>query len=412
MRKGFLELVVCGSMCLFSQSLMAQTVYVQIENEAVFSYLNRVKYTRESATQIDDYLVAADEQRLDIPRPAVLSLPRTMADSLTVWYGEESDLSDATKLQVSRQSPRIEIYNLIPEHVYYYQIEADGEVLKQGEIRPRGTVRMIYLPSVRNVRDMGGWVNEDGLRIRYGMIFRGSELNGDHVADSTDLETLKQLGVGAEIDMRYSDENEGSGISALGFEEGDDYLFTDNSGCCDPSHLTSYHWTSRYRKEFEFIVASLKQGRSVYHHCVWGADRTGMLALLMEGLLGIDYDQMMKDYELTSFYSYRQKDNIDYAIDYIETLPGATLQEKFLYYFVQKLYVRRADVSYFIETMLEENDITVGVEELKKEKLVKKVPAVFDLQGRRVRGEGQGLKIMVGSDGSRKKVLTSLPFSR
>ena len=136
-----------------------------------------------------------------------------------------------------------------------------------------------------------------------------------------------------------------------------------------------------------------------------------MLALLLEGLLGINYDQMMKDYELTSFYSYRQKDNIDYAIDYIETLPGATLQEKFLYYFVSKLYVRRADVSYFIETMLEENDVTVGVEELKKDKAVT-APAVFDLQGRRVRGEGQGLKIMVGSDGSRKKVFTSLPFAR
>lgn len=42
----------------------------------------------------------------------------------------------------------------------------------------------------------------------------------------------------------------------------------------------------------------------VYFHCNAGADRTGTLAFLIEAVLGVSEEDVVKDYEITSFSSY------------------------------------------------------------------------------------------------------------
>lgn len=384
--------LIAIGMCLVVRASMAQTLYVNLENDAVMDYLDEVSYAYSTESQVAQYL--QDGVRLDMPRPAELPIPETTAEKVTVTYSEMIDFSDCITQETPVSEGVVRIYNLIPERVYFYKMEADGKVLMQGEIKTTGRVRMIYVPTAFNIRDMGGWETEDGNVIKYGKIYRGAELNGSIHTSEEDLATLRQLGIEAEIDLREATENDGAGISAFGFNADDNtYLFTNNSGCCDRSHLTGYSWTQRYRKEFEFIVRCLQEGHPVYQHCISGADRTGLLAWLLEGLLGVSYENMMKDYELTSFYKLRTKNNVDFAYEYINSLNGETLQEKFKYYFTNRLYVSQANINYFINEMLEPK-VLVGITELTTPTPTSK--PIYDLQGRRINKATKGIRVEAG----------------
>lgn len=43
-------------------------------------------------------------------------------------------------------------------------------------------------------------------------------------------------------------------------------------------------------------------GNNIYFHCRIGTDRTGTLAYILEGLLGVEKEQMLEDYELSYFF--------------------------------------------------------------------------------------------------------------
>ena len=401
----------------------AQNVYVNLENSAVQRYLSEVTYISEDdSSEVTQYCTQTG-LRLDLPEGAVISIPETMADSIVVKYELESDLSDTTIVSVPKDQRQVKIYNLLPQQLYNYQVLADGEVLTEGTICTLGQVRMIYAPSIRNIRDMGGWVNQDGQRIKYGKLYRGGELNGEHVADSVDIATLIQLGIGAELDLRawY---NEGSEVSVFGFlsitevESGEvpSYLYTNDSGML-VSTLTNYNWLSRWKQEFEFIVNNLRIGRAVYQHCKYGADRTGYLSVMLEGLLGVPYDGLVKDYELTSFSeTLHKKSTIDEVISFMRKLDGETLQEKFNTFFVKRLGVSQSDIAFFLEEMLEENElISVGVKDsFCNRETYRTGRKVYDIWGRETQWQnhrtqwqnsGRGIVIEVTEDGRVRKVV-------
>ena len=392
----------------------AQDVYVNIENEAVQLYMSEVIYTSaEDSSMVDLYNVSPPSRR-DIPAAALLPIPASDADSITVTYGLESDFSDGRTIGVEKGLTQVSIYNLIPKLSYYYKVEADGVIVAEGRIHTSGQVRMIYVPSVHNVRDLGGWPTIDGRHVKYGKIFRGTTLNGTFVADSVDLETLRQLGIAAEIDMRAY-YNDSYGVSAFGFTSTGNppsFLYTNNSGQL-PEDLSKTMFLNRWRRSFQFIVNNLRVGRSIYEHCVSGADRTGYLSLLLEGLLGVTYDGLVKDYELTTFFSEgRVKSRIEPVLDYIKALEGATLQDKFNTYFIEKVKVSQDDIDYFRSEMLKDKGPSTGIDDLRS--LPKEsrqtgegrgLPQYFDLTGRQVSRPQHGLLIEVGVDGMPRKVL-------
>jgi hypothetical protein len=369
---------------LFISRALAQDINVNIENDAVYHFLSEVYYEPEDTSVVLKYMVP---KRLDIPNPAVIPVPQVEADTITVQY--VATPSQPTTIGVPKGATEALVYNLLPKQTYHYQVIADGKTVAEGNIITEGQLRMVYTPHVRNIRDLGGWPCAGNKAIKYGKLFRGAELNGSHTSDSTDLDILtNQIGIGSELDMRAS-YNEGHNISVFGFlnssqtgsGEVPTYYYTNDSGQL-PENLTSYNFQYRWRREFEFIVNNLKQERPVYIHCVSGANRTGYLCVLLEGLLGVGYSDMIKDYELTTFgIKTEKKEKIDPLFEFITDLEGETLQAKFNYYFLKYLNIKQADIDYFLSEMLKDNTAT-GIKTMNSGDIHVN-HAVYDLQGRK-----------------------------
>ena len=393
---------------------------VNLENPVVRQYMRSVNYGREDNSEVVSYMTAVSE-RLDIPNPVTIPISAAAGanEAIIAYYNCESP-ETIQMFGVDTNQELCQLYNLIPGKTYHFKVIADDDIVSQGVFETEGRLRMIYAPSINNIRDIGGWRNTEGRRIKYGKIYRGSELNGLHVADSADVERLLNLGIKAEIDLRYSGENDGAGISAFGFSDGSDfeadeqpsYLFTDNSGC-ELEHFTypGVYWQLRWRNEFNYIVDCLRADMPVYQHCVWGADRTGILSMMLEALLGVSYSDIVKDYELTSFCNYqRVKEHFDELIEYFEQFEGTTLQEKVQTYFLNKLHVTQSNIDYFRLEMLEGQPhfIVTGIEQVESGKTVRQ--GLYDLTGRRLKSPNQGINIMKCKDGSIRLFFSNLAY--
>ena len=352
-----------------------------------------VVYEPHDSSLIDRYRYGL-AYRADWPNPIVIDIPQTSADSLFILCYDDETLQDSLIFHVSAANHTTELYNLIPNRIYRYEITCGDDVLQQGKIHTFGQLRQIKVcNTVYNVRDLGGWRTADNMQLRYGKLFRGTELNGTYVATTEGIDMLRGLGIGAELDLR-APYNEGHGVSAFGFSIISSssgvarYYYSSDSGQL-PSHLKEYIWRNKWKREFQFIVGNLRLGRAVYEHCVHGKDRTGFLSFLLEGLLGVTYNDLVKDYELTFFSNQTEstKDSIDKVFDYIETMYGETLRDKFNTYFVNYLGVNQDDIDYFRSEMLEavkprENDSTVRDIETNNDGNNDRL--FYDLNGRRV----------------------------
>ena len=63
--------------------------------------------------------------------------------------------------------------------------------------------------------------------------------------------------------------------------------------------------TEAIKSIFDFL--SNKNNYPIYFHCNSGADRTGTLAFLILGLLGVSYEDITRDFETTSFTYYGER---------------------------------------------------------------------------------------------------------
>ena len=333
-----------------------------IENFRVRQYLDNTSYPDPETPSVIGNYFKPSPPRLDVPHNIGIPLPASKVKAATVKFGLKKDLSDAQQLDIPDGTHTCYIPNLVPGNTYYYKVETGSETLTAGQFTVEGPVRMIYAPSISNIRDIGGWTVQDGLRVRYGLIFRGGEVNGLHPSNPADLDVLKALGVGAEIDLRkdnnYDSGHGQVGTCAFGFPAAD-YFFREGGYDCKVEHLTDAASKKRYKEWFPFILSHLREGKAVYYHCVWGADRTGLVSVLLEGLLGFSQEQMNKEYELTSlsFAGLRPKGGYSDGdhqklIEKIKTYSGATLRDKFDTYWTTEVGITKEQIDEFRSLML------------------------------------------------------------
>ncbi|MCR4808791.1 MAG: tyrosine-protein phosphatase [Prevotella sp.] len=331
---------------------------VNLENAAARKYLANVTYTGASdESEVAQYNVAPPVRR-DIPNAVMIPVPAFETATATLFLRDFRDdlLAEVT---VNQGETAAYLYNLLPQESYSYEIyDEESIIISEGRFNTTGRLRMVYAPSAYNIRDLGGKLTQDGQRTTYGHLFRGSTLNGYVNCTDEDLQRLRDLGVGGEIDLRWKadyDKDQGCGTSAFGFDE--DYYFA-AANDYTATNLNESGTQQRLKEEFDFILNHFRQDKGVYFHCAWGADRTGLLAFLLEGVLGVTLDEIYKDYELTSFSAApgatnRLKSAFQDRIDVILALEGTTLRDKFENYFINQLGISSDDIAYFRSVMLE-----------------------------------------------------------
>lgn len=158
---------------------------------------------------------------------------------------------------------------------------------KAGTLKPVDPLRWIQTQTW-NVRDLGGWAC-DGGTVKYGKLFRGG-----YVTSADRAVLVEQLGIQHELDLRGANEG-GLAASPLG----GDVRYTCAAAYAWYSLTPADAWKANLRCVFDAVT----HNEPVYFHCAAGADRTGTLACVLEGLLGMSQSDIDKDYELTTFYS-------------------------------------------------------------------------------------------------------------
>lgn len=228
---------------------------------------------------------------------------------------------------------------------------------KAGTLKPLDALRWIRTrdssAEAWNVRDLGGWAC-DGGTVKYGLLIRGGKLSA---ADRAVL--VGEMGIQHDLDLRGR-EGGGSGDEPDMTESplGSDVWYT---------RTQQYAWyaltpVATWQAYFRCVIDAVTHREPVYFHCTAGADRTGTLACMLEGLLGMSQSDIDKDYELTTFYSgsgsdaaARRRNESDWKglINAINAVSGDTFRDKCVHFAVGTCGMSMADINAFRAAMID-----------------------------------------------------------
>ena len=305
-----------------SRGINPQLYTFSQERDEVANFLNNVTYDPAdyTTTQINNYVTTTGANW-----PEGITITMKSAGSLTVIDGYTGNLI-TEQVAVGNKT----IYNCTPGAISYFTLtNSNGAIVQEGYIKPTGTCRMIRMPNVDNIRDLGGWAC-DGGKIKYGKLFRGGEMYG-YLTEEGKQQALQMMGILKEIDLRFAEDL--NGRTESGFGPTVDMLHVDMTWGSLEFQKTSGHIKAILDPLFDYVLAD----KPTYFHCSAGADRTGVVALLIEGILGVSQSDIDKDYELTCFFTglgnnarSRERTAWTREITYINTFAGTTFQEKIM----------------------------------------------------------------------------------
>ena len=225
--------------------------------------------------------------------------------------------------------------------------------------------RLLRAGGVSNFRDLGGWRTADGKTVRANMIFRSAglrssskpkgsffrrsiELGGRRVTAEGIATLRNEFKVKTDLELRTPQETagmngtilgEGVGWSCISFAA---YDLIDNS--------------VRGREPFAkiFEIFTKEENYPILMHCSGGRDRTGTLAFLLNGLLGVSEDDLCREWE-TSIFSDQgmgfNSDRIQRLLAYLNTMPGETFRQRVEAY-VRGCGISDAEIAAFRAIML------------------------------------------------------------
>lgn len=231
----------------------------------------------------------------------------------TLYIADNGEFENSYTYE-TRQTEKVWVGSLVPGITYYWKVVGDAEG-SSSAVDTFKTLdkpcRFITTETIINVRDIGGWTVEDGKTVNYELIYRGGKTNpseGNTCAESDAKLFSETLGICTEIDLRTANVDDGGQTeSVFGSEvqyvkapmSAYTYILPqfEQSEPIERSHNTLC--TESIKKVFEIL--SNEENYPVMFHCNAGADRTGTMAFLMNGVLGVSYEDLTKDFELTSF---------------------------------------------------------------------------------------------------------------
>ncbi len=178
--------------------------------------------------------------------------------------------------------------------------------------------RHIALEGCHNCRDLGGYETTDGRRVRWGELYRSSDLCA---LNDDDMARVAELGIATVYDLRSPEEagarpsrlpdgisveqRRAPSIRARPFETLEDMIIGGTLPIPDDSDVTAVYvgqiesgLVDEFRRVLE--LAANASARPLLFHCAAGKDRTGLAAGLLLGVLGVPRTTIVADYDLTT----------------------------------------------------------------------------------------------------------------
>lgn len=253
-----------------------------------------------------------------------------------VEYSVNADFSDPILIETNPSQTSVELYNLYKATKYYVRVTAVTSLGNKYAFSTFETAdlgpRTMKIDGIYNVRDLGGYMTESGERTAQGRIFRGGAVSestwtayaGIALSEEGKAYMRDVLGIKTDFDLRGAAENLNLTESAIPNADLEYY----NVG----GYLEAFNNTSGYKKVFSALADESRY--PVYMHCTGGADRTGTVSFLINALCGVDEATLIKDYEMTSFSVYGERNSKTTEYDFakfvarLKTYTGNTLSEK------------------------------------------------------------------------------------
>lgn len=178
--------------------------------------------------------------------------------------------------------------------------------------------RRVLLEGAVNCRDLGGYLNRSGLRVRSGMVFRSDQLAEITEADKAQLQAL---GLRSLCDLRAAEERQQKPNQAffppaprtydLGFmPKGGDRLISDaRAGSIKIAEIKDRvidiyrHFVTDRTENFARLLHLLStESCPVLIHCTSGRDRTGVASALILSALDVPEETIFEDYIISDYF--------------------------------------------------------------------------------------------------------------
>jgi protein-tyrosine phosphatase len=166
-----------------------------------------------------------------------------------------------------------------------------------------------------NFRDLGGYENGDGRSVRTGRVYRSDSLSYmtdadvQHCVDDLGIHTVIDLRAGHEVDQFSHGPLEATGVRFLHRPVVDEtrreHIVRD-PGAPAPELMSPaaiyLMMLERFADRLTDVVRLIAdpENHPVVFHCAAGKDRTGIVAALVLGVLGVDDETIVADYVVTA----------------------------------------------------------------------------------------------------------------
>ena len=297
------------SVSLFSACSLTNKDELQITNTQMYSQ------------EVCDYLRAEDdyEQIMALQSADIYDKQRTTvrwerqenADSYTVVLSTDKGEKDGDRYALNGDETEYIFSALIPNTTYYVKVQShdeNGKLLHETKMQSFTTQgdfcqRIVNVDGVSNVRDIGGYKAQGNSKVQYGLIYRGARLNA--ITDKGIATFTKELGIKTELDVRYGTDG-GKAVDMEGVAYKQLGMWAYNSilpDTCQPKASGAGLFDERTIDGIKGVFETIANPDNlpVYIHCTAGADRTGTICYLINGVLGVEYEGLVQDFELTSF---------------------------------------------------------------------------------------------------------------
>ncbi|MBO6108423.1 MAG: tyrosine-protein phosphatase [Eubacterium sp.] len=344
-------------------SLSSRTV---IESMHEKNLKNAVKYAKKKSLEIETNYVVTSKSNDALKRAkkcvrygfTTVVCYYTLIDEKLTEYCRNNNIKCSAYVPVDIRSGPI-VKKLLKYDLYTIGVS---------DIPWKGEPDIIPLQGAFNARDIGGYSTEDGRKIRKKKLLRSGELS--YLTDDDITLLKKTYGLKKVFDLRYPSDvencpdrqingvtninvpprEEGTGASANASDRFGVFSKTITDGvadfrqaCIDRSSLMKRTYfegmisgelaLTSYRKVLEELL-TLKDDESALIHCVYGKDRTGMMAAVILMALGVPEKTIVNDFAYSNTSAHTagsdkkivRRSDMKYIINRIVSTYGSMLE--------------------------------------------------------------------------------------